>query len=83
MVNVMITEFVILTAFLISLPLFSFDDKLVIKLLVGLALVFPLAFYHHSWSIWLGFDHLVESLPMYLEPDSGQRQSEGRHKPRR
>jgi hypothetical protein len=24
---------------------------------------FPLAFYHHSWSLWLGFDHLIESLP--------------------
>jgi hypothetical protein len=27
------------------------------------AIIFPIAFYHHSWSLWLGFDHLVESLP--------------------
>jgi hypothetical protein len=24
---------------------------------------FPVAFYHHSWSIWLTFDHFVEGLP--------------------
>jgi hypothetical protein len=27
--------------------------------------VFPLAFYHHSWSFWLAFDYLVEGLPVY------------------
>jgi len=30
-----------------------------------MALIFPVAFYHHSWSLWLGFDFLVESLPKY------------------
>ena len=24
---------------------------------------FPLAFYHHSWSLWLAIDHLIEGLP--------------------
>jgi hypothetical protein len=28
-------------------------------------LLFPVAFYHHSWSFWLGFDYLIESLPKY------------------
>jgi hypothetical protein len=32
-------------------------------LLLMVAIFFPLIFYHHSWSIWLTFDHLVESLP--------------------
>lgn len=63
MANVMVTEFVILVVFLISLPLFSFDDRAVVRLLIIIALLFPLAFYHHSWSMWLGFDHLVERLP--------------------
>lgn len=64
MVNVMMTEFVILVVFLISLPLFSMDDRLVVRLLIAIALLFPLAFYHHSWSLWLAFDHLIERLPL-------------------
>jgi hypothetical protein len=34
-------------------------------LLFIMALIFPVAFYHHSWSLWLGFDFIVESLPKY------------------
>jgi hypothetical protein len=67
MANVMTTEFLILVVYLISLPLFSFEDQLVIRLLVILAVLFPLAFYHHSWSIWLSFDHLIETLPRYVD----------------
>jgi uncharacterized protein (DUF983 family) len=67
MANVMITEFLILVVYLISLPLFSFEDQFVIRLLVILAVLFPLAFYHHSWSIWLSFDHLIETLPKYVD----------------
>ena len=67
MANVMTTEFLILVVYLISLPLFSFEDKLVIRLLIGLAVLFPLAFYHHSWSLWLSFDHLIETLPQYVD----------------
>ncbi len=29
----------------------------------AVALLFPVAFYHHSWSLWLAADHLVEGLP--------------------
>jgi hypothetical protein len=36
-----------------------------------MAVVFPLAFYHHSWSLWLGFDYIVESLPKYVQPQKG------------
>jgi uncharacterized protein (DUF983 family) len=67
MANVMVTEFIILFVYLISLPLFSFEDQLVIRLLIVIAFLFPLAFYHHSWSLWLGFDHLVETLPVYVD----------------
>ncbi|MET0626002.1 MAG: DUF983 domain-containing protein [Pyrinomonadaceae bacterium] len=31
--------------------------------LFAVALLFPVAFYHHAWSIWLAADHLVEGLP--------------------
>jgi len=28
-----------------------------------IALLFPVVFYHHSWSLWVGFDYLIEGLP--------------------
>jgi hypothetical protein len=34
-----------------------------LTLLFVVALLFPVAFYHHSWSLWLSGDHFVESLP--------------------
>jgi uncharacterized protein (DUF983 family) len=61
--NVVSTELVILAIYLISLPWFTRFDSLVLGLLFATAIIFPVAFYHHSWSLWLTFDHLVESLP--------------------
>lgn len=63
--NVMATEFIILLVCMISLVVFRTDYEKVLVALFILALVFPPAFYHHSWSLWLGFDYLVESLPKY------------------
>jgi uncharacterized protein (DUF983 family) len=63
MVNVVTTEVVILALYLICLPIINSNEQLVITILLTVALLFPIAFYHFSWSIWLGFDHLVESLP--------------------
>jgi uncharacterized protein (DUF983 family) len=63
LVNVVTTEAVILIVYLIGLVLLGLDYQLVLTILFISALVFPLAFYHHSWSIWLGFDHLIEGLP--------------------
>ncbi len=61
--NVVMTELVILVVYVISLPVFGSHYQLVLGLLFALAVLFPLAFYHHSWSLWLGFDYLVEGLP--------------------
>ena len=63
MVAVISTEAVIVLAYLISLPIISGHDQLVIGILLTLALLFPLAFLHHSLSIWLSFDHFIEGLP--------------------
>ena len=63
MVAVVTTEMVIVLAYLISLPFVSANYQLMIGGLLVLGLVFPLAFYHHSWSVWLTFDHLIEGLP--------------------
>ena len=63
LINVVTTEMVILVIYLLCLVIFGFDFQWVLTALFTFALLFPVAFYHHSWSIWLGFDHLVEGLP--------------------
>jgi uncharacterized protein (DUF983 family) len=62
LVNVVTTEIVILLIYLISLLFISSHYQLILTILFISALLFPVAFYHHSWSIWLGFDHLIEGL---------------------
>src|SRR6267378_2252873 len=61
--NVVATEAVILLAYVIAMTIGHDIDRAVIMVLLVLAVSFPLAFYHHSWSLWLGLDHLIESLP--------------------
>jgi uncharacterized protein (DUF983 family) len=63
LVAVVTTEAVIVLAYLISLPIVAAHYQLVIGVLLGLALIFPVLFFHHSWSIWLSFDHFIEGLP--------------------
>jgi hypothetical protein len=42
------------------------DYETVLPGLFVVAVLFPVVFFHHSWSLWIGFDYLVESLPRYL-----------------
>jgi len=63
--NVMTTELVILVTCMVWLVVFKTSYEKVLVVLFILALIFPPAFYHHSWSFWLGFDYLVEGLPTY------------------
>lgn len=63
--NVVITELVILIFCFFCLLVLGAEYESVLVVLFGVALIFPLLFYHHSWSFWLGFDYLVESLPKY------------------
>lgn len=63
MANVVTTELVILVLYVLSLPVINTRFELVLTCLSVVALLFPVAFYHHSWSFWLAFDHLVETLP--------------------
>ncbi len=65
--NVMVTEMVILVTCIIALTVLGSNYEKVLVALFVIAVVFPLAFFHHSWSFWLGFDYLVESLPKYKE----------------
>lgn len=61
----MTTELVILVVCMVWLLVFKSSYEKVLVVLFILALLFPPGFYHHSWSLWLGFDYLVEGLPKY------------------
>lgn len=61
--NVVATEFVILLVYFACLLLTNFNEDRILFILFAFGVSFPLAFYHHSWSLWLGFDHLIEGLP--------------------
>ena len=68
--NVVTTELVILVVCFFFLLIVGAKYESVLALLFVMALLFPVAFYHHSWSLWLGFDYIVESLPKY-QPQKG------------
>ena len=62
-INLVATEgFTILLCFV---GLIFFDFRALFTFLFATALVLPVVFYHHAWSAWLGFDHLIETLPRY------------------
>jgi uncharacterized protein (DUF983 family) len=63
MLNVVTTEAAVMLAAGLSLLTFPGRDEMLLWLLFAVALLFPIAFYHHSWSLWLAGDHLVEGLP--------------------
>lgn len=62
MANVVATEGTILIAYFVSLFLIS-NEQTMLTLLFIVGVTFPLLFYHHSWALWLGMDHLIEGLP--------------------
>jgi len=61
--NVVTTELVVLAVCYFALLVLGVSYSSVLRLLFLIAVVFPVAFYHHSWSLWLTFDHLIEGLP--------------------
>jgi uncharacterized protein (DUF983 family) len=63
MANVVATEVVILLVYLACLWLTQLGEQTIITVLLIVALGFPLAFYHHSWALWLAMDQLIEGLP--------------------
>jgi nicotinamide riboside transporter PnuC len=63
--NVLTTELAVLVTYFAGLLVAgSYFDSL-IAVLLCVAVLFPVAFYHHSWSVWLGADYLIESLPKF------------------
>jgi len=67
----MTTELIILLVLMVCLMLIGSSYESVLAGLFVVALIFPVAFYHHSWSFWLGFDYLVEGLPSYDKTTPG------------
>ena len=63
--NVIVTEMVILITCVVSLTMLEVNYDRVLIALLAVAVLFPLVFFHHSWSFWLGFDYLIEGLPKY------------------
>ncbi|HEX7295141.1 MAG TPA: hypothetical protein VF251_05270 [Pyrinomonadaceae bacterium] len=65
LMNVVVSELLILVVCFFALLLLGadYDDVLIVLFVVGV--LFPVLFFHHSWSFWLAFDYLVESLPKY------------------
>ncbi|HLN98032.1 MAG TPA: zinc ribbon domain-containing protein [Pyrinomonadaceae bacterium] len=63
--NLLTTELIILLVCVIGLTVMEVKYEPVLASLFVVALIFPVIFYHHSWSLWLGFDYLIEGLPKY------------------
>ena len=63
MANVVATEVFILVVYFACLLLTNFSDRTTLTILFVAGVTFPIAFYHHSWSLWLGLDHSIEGLP--------------------
>jgi uncharacterized protein (DUF983 family) len=70
-INVVTTEAVILLIYVAGVLVAGFDFRSMLAALLSTAALFPVAFYHHSWSAWLTFDHLVEKLPQGPPPPRG------------
>jgi len=69
MANVVATEVLILLVYFASLLLTNFDERITLPILFVVGVTFPLFFYHHSWALWLGMDHLIEGLPRGMKGD--------------
>jgi hypothetical protein len=63
LINIVTTEGVILLTYVLTLPFLNFASNYALGMLFLLAVVFPVVFYHHSWSLWLTVDHMIETLP--------------------
>jgi uncharacterized protein (DUF983 family) len=65
MVNVVTTEAAVMLAFGLCLLTLGGGGTLTLPVLFVVALLFPVLFYHHAWSLWLAGDHVIERLPKH------------------
>jgi uncharacterized protein (DUF983 family) len=62
MANVVATEVFIMIIYLACILFTNLDEGVMLTILFVAGITFPLAFYHHAWSLWLALDHLIEGL---------------------
>ena len=78
MLNVVTTEAAVMAAAgLWLLVAGRAADAALLPLLIAVALLFPVAFYHHAWALCLSADHLVEGLPERDEGSGGKGKGSG------
>jgi len=63
MANVVATEVLILIFYFGLLLVTDLGERARLIIVFAVGISFPLLFYHHSWALWLGLDHLIEGLP--------------------
>jgi len=63
MANVVATEVLILIIYFTLLLVTDLGERARLIIVFAVGISFPLLFYHHSWALWLGMDHLIEGLP--------------------
>ena len=70
MASVVATEGAVMVAGGLCLLTLGASSEWTLPVLFAVALLFPVAFYHHAWSLWLSGDHILEKLPKHLKGDS-------------
>ncbi|HWP45395.1 MAG TPA: DUF983 domain-containing protein [Blastocatellia bacterium] len=68
-INVVVTESLLMLTFLVYLMFFSAGDQKVYTMLYVLAVAVPLIFFHHSRSLWLSIDHIIDPIRSRIELD--------------
>ncbi len=66
-VNVIATESLIFSAYLLSVLLLPVITPTVYAVLFIMAIMLPLAFYRHARSIWLSFDYVMDPPKEFAE----------------
>ena len=69
-INLLVTEFSVLLAFLVFVLVGGENSDRMFAILIGVGALMPLLFFHHSRSLWLGFDHFIDPIKRRVEPPS-------------
>lgn len=71
-INVIVTESLLLFLFMVYYTVRPVSEDSLYIILFSLALILPLIFFHHSRSLWLSIDHIIEPNAKRVEPDDGR-----------
>jgi len=71
-INVIATESLLLGTLLIYGLVTGTISQTILTVLIVLAIVLPLMFYHHSRSLWLCLDHVLNPRKRQIEPECSE-----------